>query len=211
LSQFHFLASPEKCSQCGGTGQTRVSQRTAFGMFTQVGACQKCQGEGTIIKKRCPECKGSGTVQKTRMIDLNIPSGVNDGSQLRLTDQGEQIGKGGKNGDLYIVLHMKKHPKFNRRGADLYQKINISFPKAALGSKIEIDTIQGSEKLKIPEGSESGEIFKLSGKGMPRLHGRGYGDMFVEIHMKTPKRLSRKARKIVEDLDKELEENDRKY
>lgn len=204
-------SEPKKCPQCGGTGQMRVSQRTAFGIFTQVGTCQKCQGEGTIIEKPCPECHGRGTVQKTRMIDLKIPSGVNDGSQLRLAGQGEQIAKGGRGGDLYVVIHIKKHPKFTRRGDDLFQKINISFPKAALGSKIDVDVIQGSEKLKIPESTESGDVFKLSGKGMPRLHGRGYGDMYVEVHVKTPKKLSRKARKMVEELEKELEECDRKY
>ena len=196
---------PKQCPQCGGTGQMRISQRTAFGMFTQVGSCQKCRGEGTIIEQLCPTCRGRGTVQKTREIDLKIPPGVDDGSQLRLTGQGEQIGKGGKNGDLYIVLHIKNHPKFKRKGADLYQKINILFPKAALGGKIEVDTIKGSEKLKIREGAESGDVFKLSGKGMPRLNGRGYGDMYVEVHVKTPKKLNRKARKLVEDLENELE------
>ncbi len=198
--------TPKKCPHCGGTGQIRVSQRTAFGMFTQVAACNKCHGEGTFIEKACHVCKGRGTVQKRREIDLKIPPGVDEGSQLRLAGQGEQIGKGRKNGDLYIVLHMKKHPRFKRRGADLYQKIDIMFPKAALGGKIDINTVQVSEKLKISEGTESGEVFKLSGKGMPRLHGRGYGDMYVEVHVKTPKKLSRKARKIVEELEKELEE-----
>ena len=106
---------------------------------------------------------------------------------------------------------MKSHKKFKRRDSDLYQKIDILFPQAALGGKIDVDTIQGYEKLKIPEGTESGEIFKLPGKGMPRLHGRGYGDMYVEVHVKTPKKLSRKARKIVEELEKELEERNRKY
>ena len=202
--------TPKQCPQCRGTGQMRVSQRTAFGMFSQVGTCQKCRGEGTIIEKPCPRCRGRGTVQKTRMIDLKIPSGVNDGSQLRLAGQGEQVGKGG-NGDLYIVIHMKKHPRFKRRGDDLYQKIDVSFPKAALGSKIDVAALQGYEKLKIPDGAESGEIFKLTGKGMPRLHGRGYGDMYVEIHVKTPRKLSRTARKIIEELEHELDEKDRKY
>jgi len=197
--------SLKKCPQCGGTGQMRVSQRTAFGMFTQVGVCQKCGGQGTIIEKACPACRGQGTIQKTRQIDVKIPTGVDDGSQLRLANQGEQMGKGGKSGDLYIVLHIKKHPKFNRRHADLHQKINISFPKAVLGSKIMIDSLKGPEKLRIPEGIESGQIIKLSGKGMPHLHGRGYGDMYVEVHVKTPKKLSRKARKIVEELEQELE------
>ena len=196
--------TPKKCPHCGGTGQMRVSQRTAFGMFTQVAACNKCHGEGTFIEKACHACKGQGTVQKRREIDLKIPRGVDNGSQLRLSNQGEQIGKGGRNGDLYIVLHTKNHKKFKRRNSDLYQKVDILFPKAALGGKIDIDTISGFDKLKIPEGTESGEVFKLSGKGMPRLNRHGYGDMYVEVHVKTPKKLSRKARKIVEDLEQEL-------
>ena len=196
--------TPKKCSQCGGTGQMRVSQRTAFGVFTQVAACNKCRGEGIVIEKACNTCKGRGTVQKTRKIDLKIPRGVDNGSQLRLADQGEQIGKEGKNGDLYIVLHMKNHKKFKRRDCDLYQKIDIQFTKAILGGKIDIYSIPGIEKLRIPEGTESGEIFKLSGKGMPRLHGHGYGDMYAEVHVKTPKKLSRRARKIVEELEQEL-------
>lgn len=197
--------SPKQCPQCNGTGQMRVAQRTAFGMFSQVGACQRCRGEGNIIEKPCTTCKGGGTVQKTRTIDLKIPAGVDDGSQLRLAGQGEQIGKGGHNGDLYIVLHVKRHPRFQRRGDDMYQKIDISFPKAALGSKIDVDTLSGYEKLKILDGTQSGEIFKLNGKGMPRLHGRGYGDMYVEVHVKTPKRLSRKAKKALEELEREFD------
>ncbi|MFO7676770.1 MAG: molecular chaperone DnaJ [Thermoplasmatota archaeon] len=200
-------SKPIKCRQCGGSGQMRVSQRTAFGVFTQVGTCQKCQGSGTLIENPCPECRGRGTVQKTRMIDLKIPAGVDDGSQLRLTGQGEQIGKGGTGGDLYVVIHIKKHPKFTRRGSDLFQRLNISFPQAALGSKIDVDTIGGSEKLKIPSGTESGDVFKLSGKGMPRLHGRGYGDMYVEVHIKTPKKLSRHAKKLIEELESEIDES----
>jgi len=198
-------SEPKKCPQCGGSGQMRVSQRTAFGVFTQVGTCQKCQGEGTIIEKPCSSCHGRGTVQKTRMIDLKIPKGVNDGSQLRLAGQGEQIGKGGVGGDLYVVIHIKNHPKFKRRGNDLLQKISVSFPQAVLGSKIDVDVISGTEKLKIPEGAESGDVFKLSGKGMPRLQGRGFGDMYVEVHVNTPKKLSRKAKKLVEELKEELD------
>jgi molecular chaperone DnaJ len=199
-------SKPIKCPHCGGTGQMRVSQRTAFGVFTQVGTCQRCQGSGTRIEKPCPDCQGRGTVQKTRMIDLKIPPGVDDGSQLRLTGQGEQIGKGAADGDLYVVIHIKRHPKFKRRGDDIFQKIDISFPQAALGSKIDVFLIKGTEKLKIPEGTESEEIFKLSGKGMPRLQGRGYGDMYVEVHVKTPKKLSRNAKKLIEQLESEIKD-----
>ena len=203
--------STKKCPQCNGTGQMRVSRRTAFGMMTQISTCSKCSGEGTIIEEQCPSCRGRGAVQKTRKIEIGIPKGVEEGSQLRLAGQGEQPGRGIKSGDLYIVVHIKDHPKFKRRGSDLYQKIDISFIEAALGYKIEVATLDGTEKLRIPEGIESGEILKLNNKGMPRLNGRGYGDMYVEVHVKTPKRLSRKARNIIEELEKELRNHERKY
>ncbi|UCF11939.1 MAG: molecular chaperone DnaJ [Thermoplasmatales archaeon] len=199
------------CPQCNGTGQMRASRRTAFGMFTQVSTCSKCNGQGTIIEELCTTCRGRGAVQKTRKIEIKIPRGVDEGAQLRLAGQGEQPGKGVKSGDLYIVVHVKDHHKFKRRGADFYQKIDVSFTDAALGEKIDVETLDGTEKLRIPEGSESGEIFKLNNKGMPRLNRRGFGDMYVEVHVKTPKKLSRAARKILEELKRELKNNNRKY
>ena len=197
--------NPKKCPQCEGTGQMRSSSRTAFGMFTQVTTCSKCHGQGTFIKDPCSECRGRGIVQKTRNIELKIPKGVDDGSQLRLAGEGE-AGSGGT-GDLYIVTHVKKHPKFNRRAHDLHTIKEILFPEAAIGTKIEVDTIDGQiEKLKIPEGTQNGDIFRIRGKGMPGLHSRGQGDLFVEIHIKTPKKLTRKARKLLEELKDELKQ-----
>ena len=195
--------SPKKCPQCQGTGQMRNSRRTAFGMFTQVTACIKCRGQGTFIEKPCSECKGRGFVQKTRNIELKIPKGVDDGSQLRLAGEGE-AGIGGT-GDLYIVIHVKRHPKFNRRGNDLHTIKELLFTEAAIGTKIDVGTIDGqTEKLKIPEGTQNGDIIRVRGKGMPGLRGRGQGDLFVEISLKTPKKLSRKARKLIDQLNDEL-------
>ncbi|UCD14594.1 MAG: molecular chaperone DnaJ [Thermoplasmatales archaeon] len=202
---------PKNCPQCEGSGQTRVSRRTAFGMFTRVTTCSRCNGQGTIIEEQCTSCKGRGAVQKTRKIEIRIPRGIEETSQLRLVGQGEQLGTGVKSGDLFIVVHIKDHPKFKRRDSDLYQKIDISFTRAALGHKIEVETLDGIEKLRIPEGTEGGEIFKLNNKGMPRLNNRGFGDMYVEVHVKTPKKLSKKARKIIEELEKELKNHKRKY
>lgn len=197
--------SPKKCQQCGGTGQMRSSRRTAFGMFTQVTTCSKCHGQGTYIQNPCSECRGSGIVQKTRNIELKIPKGVDDGSQLRLAGEGE-AGSGGT-GDLYIVIHVKKHPKFNRRGHDLHMIKDILFPEASIGTKLEIEAINGQiEKLKIPEGTQNGDIFRIRGRGMPGLRGRAQGDLFVEIHIKTPKKLTRKARKLLEELNDELKQ-----
>lgn len=197
-------SSPKKCSQCAGSGQIRRSQRTAFGMFTQVTTCSRCHGAGTVIEERCPKCNGRGIIQKTRDIELKIPKGVDDGSQLRLSGEGE-AGTAGS-GDLYVVVHIKEHPKFNRRGLDLYSVKEISFPEAALGTRLQVETLDGGiGKLRILGGTQNGDIFKIQGKGMPSLHGRRYGDLYVEIHVKTPEKLSRKARKMLEELHDELE------
>ena len=181
----------------------KQSSRTAFGMFTQVTACNRCYGQGTIIEEKCGKCNGSGNIKVTRTIDLKIPPGVEEGSQLRLHGEGES-GPGGI-GDLYIVVHVHSNKQFRRQGADLYMGREISFPDAALGTKITIETLSGEQViLKIPDGTQNGDVFKLKRKGMPTLHGRGYGDLFVKVHVRTPKNLSRKAKKILEDLKKEL-------
>ena len=195
---------PKRCPQCGGTGQLRRSQRTAFGIFTQVTTCNRCQGQGTIVEEFCPRCKGTGTIQKTRSIELKIPPGIDDGSQLRLAGEGESGGLDGTTGDLYVVVHVKKHPKFKRIGQDLYCVKEISFPEAALGTKIDVETLDGIEKLRIPEGTQTGDTFRINKKGMPELHGRGYGDLYVEIKVKTPKKLSRRAKKLLGELLEEL-------
>lgn len=197
--------SPKKCPQCNGTGQIRASRRTAFGMFTQITTCNKCGGRGTIIEDPCPECRGKGTVQKTRDIELKIPKGVDDGSQLRLAGEGE-AGAGGA-GDLYVVIHIRPHPKFQRRGTDLYTSKEISFPDAVLGTKFEIKTIDGEyTTIKIPEGTDNGDVLRVSKKGMPNLHGHGYGDLFVKIQIKTPKKISKRARLLLEELKREIED-----
>ena len=197
-------SSPESCSQCGGSGQVRMTRQTPFGMFTQVGECPKCHGQGKIIKDPCPECRGRGVVRKTRKISISIPKGVEDGMQLRLAGEGEQMGSGGVSGDLYVVVHVRSHKSFQRRGADLYRLLEISFPRAVLGGSVDIETMKGHADLKIPAGVETGNILKMKGMGMPKLRGSGFGDLFVEIKIKTPKRLSRKAKKLVQDLEEEI-------
>jgi len=195
--------TPKTCPTCGGSGQMQTSRRTAFGMFTQVSTCSKCKGRGSFIEKKCSECNGRGMTQKVRDIEIKIPRGINHGSQLRLGSQGE-AGEGGT-GDLYVVVHIKKHPVFNRRGLDLHRVNDISITQATLGSKIDIDLLGGGiERLKIPESTQNGDIFKINGRGIPSLHGRGSGDLYVEVHVIIPKRISKKAKKLLEDLDDEL-------
>jgi molecular chaperone DnaJ len=178
-------------------------------MFTQITTCPKCNGEGQIIKDYCSKCKGKGIVQKTRNIELKIPKGVDDGSQLRLSGEGEAGSPNGVSGDLYIVIHVKKHNKFTRRAENLHMIEEISFPTAALGGKIDVETIDGTlGTLKIPEGTQNGDILKIKNKGMPDIRGRGFGDLFIEINVKTPRRLSRKSKKILEELKDELKDSD---
>jgi molecular chaperone DnaJ len=197
--------NPIKCSQCSGTGQARISKRTPFGMFTQVSTCSKCRGQGKIIEAYCTQCNGRGTIQRTRSIDLKIPRGIDEGSQLRLAGEGE-VG-----GDLYIFVHIKKHPKFNRNGADIYSLKELSFPEAALGAKVDVELVDGgTEKLKIPEGTQNADIFKIKNKGMPHLRGSGYGDLYVQIQVKIPKTLSKKARALLEELQREMAQDERK-
>ena len=194
---------PKICPTCQGTGQIKQSRRTAFGIFTQVGSCPKCYGQGKIIEQKCPKCNGSGLMQVRKTIEVSIPKGIDDGSQLRLHGEGES-GQGGT-GDLYVVVHVMQHDRFHRRGDDLFMVQEIQFPDAALGTKIDIETINGEVgTLKIPEGAQYGDIFKLKKKGMPSIRGSGYGDLFVEIHIKTPERLSRRAKKLLEQFREEI-------
>ena len=198
--------SIKKCPQCGGSGQIKHTRRTAFGLFSQVSPCNKCNGKGTIIEKTCRKCRGLGQINVTRDIDIRIPKGVDNGSQLRLAGEGESGIDG--NGDLYIVIHIKKHDKYQRRGADLYASKTISYPEAALGTTAQILTIGDEiEKFRIPPGTENGDIVKIKNKGMPFLRGRGYGDLYINIKINTPKKLTRKAKKLLEELKDELESN----
>jgi len=195
---------PIKCPRCSGTGQIRHTRRTAFGIFTSITTCDYCKGEGTIIKDPCPVCKGKGTVTRTRLIEINIPPGVDEGSQLRLVGEGE-AGPGGK-GDLYVVVHIKPHNKFKRDGDDLFYEVEVPYPTVVLGGEIKFRNIDGNiEKLRIPPGTQSGSIFMLKNRGMPRLHGRGRGDLHVLIKIEVPKRINRRIRKLIEELQRELD------
>jgi len=192
-----------KCPQCNGNGQIKHTRKTAFGVFSQVTPCNKCQGQGTIIENYCKKCRGKGNIQVSRDIDIKIPKGVDNGSQLRLAGEGES-GLGG-NGDLYIVIHIKKDIKYQRNDADLYMPKTITYPQAALGTKIQVETIGDDvENIRIPEGTEYGDIIRIKNKGMPYLRGRGYGDLYIEIKIETPKRLSRKAKRLFDELNNEL-------
>jgi len=189
----------------------QTTRRTAFGMFTQISTCSKCRGQGTIIDEPCPTCRGRGVQQKTRTIEVRIPKGIDEGAHLRLAGQGEHIGGSTTSGDLYVVVHIKPHPTFERRGEDLHRTFNISFPQATLGATLTVQTLGGTEKLKIPSGTDSRTLFKLRGSGMPKIHGLGYGDLYIQIQVKTPKKLNKRAQLLLEEFQRELENEGETY
>jgi molecular chaperone DnaJ len=188
------------CQTCGGRGQLAYQQ----GFFTITRTCPACQGAGQIIKERCIECRGQGRIEKERTIDLRIPPGVDTGTRLRVQGEGEPGANGGPAGDLYVVLEVKEHAFFERRGADLYCTIPISIAQAALGAELQVPGLGGDEKLKIPEGTESGAVFRVRGKGLADPHGGGKGDLYYHVRVLTPTRLTREQRKLVEQLGASL-------
>jgi molecular chaperone DnaJ len=192
--------SKETCSHCNGSGQTSETVNTPFGQMVNRRTCSHCQGTGQIIKEKCSTCHGAGTVKKRKKIKVNIPAGVDDGQQLRLSGQGEAGINGGPAGDLYIVFHVRASDKFERDGDDIYLELPITFPQAALGDDIEVPTIHGKVKMKIPAGTQSGDRFRLKGKGVKNVHGYGTGDQHVVVQIKTPKKLTEKQKELLREF-----------
>ncbi len=184
------------CQTCGGRGQL-VSQQ---GFFMITRTCPACQGAGQVIRERCQECRGQGRIEREKTIELRIPPGVDSGTRLRVAGEGESGPNGGPPGDLYVVLEVKEHPFFERRGADLYCTIPISMAQAALGAELMVPGLTTEERLKIPEGTQSGTVFRLKGKGLPDPHGGGRGDLYYHVRVVTPTKLTREQRKMMEQL-----------
>jgi molecular chaperone DnaJ len=190
--------SPETCRQCSGRGQVSKSS----GFFTISTTCPQCRGQGRVITKPCTNCKGTGRAKIRKTVHLKIPAGVETGSRLRLRGEGEEGVYGGPNGDLYVFIHSEEHEFFERRDHDIYCRIPISFVQATLGATIEVPTLNGTEKLKIPKGTQSGTTFRLRGKGVPHLRGFGRGDQIVEAVVKTPTNLSRRQEELLREFAK---------
>ncbi len=186
----------EKCITCAGAGQTRYQQ----GFFSVMRTCPNCSGRGQVIRTPCKKCSGNGRVEKEKTLELKIPAGVETGSRLRVTGEGEAGPNGGPSGDLFVVLHVKDHETFERQGANLYSAAPVTFAQAALGAEIKVKTLDGEEDLKIPAGTQTGSIFRIKSQGMPALGGRGKGDLFVAVTLITPKTLSKEQRKLLEQL-----------
>jgi molecular chaperone DnaJ len=181
------------CSTCGGQGQVRYQQ----GFFTISRTCPHCNGAGQIVKQPCPQCKGAGLISREKVLELKIPAGVDDGSRLRVAGEGDPGINGGPPGDLYVIIEVEQHPFFKRQDSDIYCEIPISFAQAALGAEIQIPTLAGTEKLKIPEGTQTGTVFRLKGRGVVSLNARGQGDQLVTITVVTPKKLSKEQKELL--------------
>jgi molecular chaperone DnaJ len=184
------------CQACGGRGQLDYQQ----GFFRITRTCPTCRGEGQIVKERCPDCRGQGRVEREKTIELRVPPGVDTGTRMRVAGEGEPGPNGGPPGDLYVVLEVKEHSFFERRGADLYCTIPISIAQATLGAELQVPGLNGEERLKIPEGTQSGAVFRLKSKGLADPHGGGKGDLYYHVRVLTPTKLTRDQRKLIEQL-----------
>ena len=190
---------PKTCPMCGGAGRVRQAQ----GFFTLERTCPNCHGRGQSIDSPCASCAGSGRVTRERTLSVNIPAGVEDGTRIRLAGEGEAGVRGGPPGDLYIFLSMASHPFFQREGADLHCRVPVSMVTAAMGGDFEVPTIDGGKtKVKVPEGTHSGRRFRLQGKGMPVLRSRQNGDMYVQVVVETPQKLTKKQRELLVEFDR---------
>ncbi len=189
------------CGTCNGSGQVTASQRTVFGTFQTRRPCGTCNGQGTIVEKPCAKCRGAGAVKGNRKIKVNIPAGIDDGELVRLSGEGEFGGVGVAPGDLYLRIRVKKDPQFERDGNDLRLTREIGFSTAALGGSIAVATLEGTADLKIPAGTQSGTVIRLRGKGIVDPRSGALGDQYVQIVVKTPEKLSREQKKLLEDAD----------
>ncbi len=192
---------PATCGSCGGSGQVRSVQRTPFGNFQSTTTCQQCRGAGEVISEPCTDCKGTGQIRHQRKIEVNIPAGIDNGQTISIRGEGSSGIKGGPHGDLYITINIKKHEVFTRQGFDVVLDMPISFVSAALGDTVRVPTLDGEVEYKIPEGTQTGTVFKFKGKGIPHLQARGRGDQYVKVNVEVPKGLNEKQKELLREFD----------
>jgi len=188
--------APQTCPQCNGSGQMRFQQ----GFFSIAKTCGKCNGQGQIVTNPCPQCDGAGARRQTFNVNVKIPAGVDAGSRLKLRGEGEAGENGGPSGDLYVLLDVDEHPIFAREGNDLVCEVPVSIAQAALGTELEVPTLDGSAKVKVPAGTQSGQMFRLRGRGVADVQGYGTGDELVKIIVETPRKLSARQRELLEEF-----------
>ncbi len=206
--------STSRCSACQGTGEIRREQQSIFGQFVNVTMCERCRGEGRVITTPCEKCRGQGRVRNNRRVVVNIPAGVDDGINVRVTGEGEVSARGGTPGNLYVILSVKPHPFFKRQGNDIIYELPISFTQAALGDEVEVPTVDNkATMLKIPGGTQSGRSFRLKGMGVPVVHSSARGDQHVIVKVVTPTNITTEQRHLLEEfarIEKEQSEQDGK-
>ena len=193
--------SPETCPVCRGSGQVQSTQRTPFGVFSSSSPCQNCKGTGKIIKEPCPSCKGEGRVRKTRTIRVKIPAGIDDGQTISLRGEGNGGTQGAPAGDLYVTVYVKEHKMFKRDGQDIILEMPISFAQAALGATLTVPTVDGKVQYDLPEGTQTGTVFRLRGSGVPSVNGRGRGDQYVKVNVEIPRNLNHEQKELLRKFD----------
>ena len=193
--------SPETCSNCRGSGVVTQTQRTPLGMFQTQGACPNCRGTGKIIRKPCKKCSGAGRVRKSKTLKVNIPAGIDDGQSIQLRGQGGAGVNGGPAGDVIVTISIRPHPIFTREGQDVVCEIPISFAQAALGDTLQVPTIDGKVSYDIPEGTQTGTVFRLKGKGIQNVNGRGRGDQYVRVNIEVPRNLTHRQKELLREFE----------
>jgi molecular chaperone DnaJ len=192
--------TPVRCSQCNGSGEVRRVQQSILGSFVNVTTCPTCQGTGEVISTPCQRCRGNGQVQTSKTITVRIPEGVDDGTRIRLAGEGEPGFRGGPPGNLYVLLHVRRHPIFRRSGDDIVLELNINVAQAALGDKVTIPTLEGEESIQIPAGTQTGRIFRVRGRGVPHLRRSGRGDLLIVVQVVVPTELDDRQRELFQEL-----------
>lgn len=201
---------PQTCSECNGTGQVRVTQRTPLGAISTTRSCSKCNGSGKIITNPCPTCSGSGRVRKTSKLEVNIPAGIDDGQTLAIRGQGDSGANGGPAGDLQVTVTVRPDPIFRRDGYDIWCEMPLTYSQAVFGDELTVPTIDGKVKYNISEGTQPGTVFRLKGKGVQNLNGRGRGDQYVEVTIEVPKNLNKAQKEALKNFESLLTD-DKQY
>ncbi len=203
-------SSIKTCDQCNGQGVVQQTRRTPFGMFATTTTCPRCHGQGKMIKEYCPHCDGEGRIQKSRKLEVSIPAGADTGTRLRVVGEGEAGERGGPSGNLYIIIHVAEHKIFERDGTDLNIEVPLTITQVTLGCTVEVPTLKGKSKLKIPAATQTHTIFRMKGKGIPDINGYGKGDQMVKVIVQTPEKLTKKQKTLLNDLAKELDGKQKK-
>lgn len=199
----------ERCSACNGQGVVRQTRQTPFGLFQTTGPCRQCGGAGQQIKNVCKECGGDGVVTAAKNLEVNIPAGVDEGTRVRVPGEGNAGPRGSPAGDLYLFISIEEHPIFTRRGFDIHLDVPISFPMAVFGAEIEVPTLDGKAKLKIPKTTQTHTVFRLRDKGVPELQGHGRGDQYVRVLVQTPEKLTKKQEDALKEFAGDRKEEEK--